>query len=95
MAAAARATEDMAVSVEAVVAGTHGLLSCEGRKRRLWRGRRTAALHRLCFSHPGKGGPFGGDADDHNGGGGGALGGAIFSDNGYLRCETVPSSTIS
>lgn len=45
----------------------------------------------LCISYPGKGGvPFGGNADDHHGGGGGALGGAIFSDVGYL---TVRNST--
>jgi hypothetical protein len=31
--------------------------------------------------NPGKGGPFGGHADNYNGGGGGALGGAIFSQN--------------
>jgi hypothetical protein len=31
------------------------------------------------FSYPGKGGYFGGRADENNGGGGGALGGAIFN----------------
>lgn len=36
-------------------------------------------------SSPGKGGPFGGQADNNNGGGGGALGGAIFSNSSQLR----------
>jgi hypothetical protein len=44
-----------------------------------------------CFSSAGKGGPYGGHADDAgHGGGGGALGGAIFNHSGSL---TVRNST--
>lgn len=43
------------------------------------------AAESALFTNPGKGGPFGGQADNHNGGGGGALGGAIFSDSSQLR----------
>jgi hypothetical protein len=38
-----------------------------------------------CWSHPGKGGSFGGRADHEYGGGGGALGGAIFSVTGIVQ----------
>jgi hypothetical protein len=38
-----------------------------------------------CDTDPGKGGPFGGHADELHGGGGGALGGAIFNHNGVVH----------
>jgi hypothetical protein len=41
----------------------------------------------VCSDNPGKGGPFGGHADNHNGGGGGALGGAIFNQNGTVKVK--------
>src|SRR5262249_24087495 len=67
-------------------AGVTALFFSSGGSAGFGGGGGAAPCQGFCFSsRPGKGGAFGGDADDMHGGGGGALGGAIFNHNVTVR----------